>query len=63
MERSQAENVKTDLRTGRTRYASRALGMEAVRLLLESKNLTLKETEKGFIVTVEKDESMKASDP
>lgn len=60
MEKSNVDEIKVDIRLNNIVYASRSVRLKIVKLLLESNFLTLKETNNGFIITIDKDESNKS---
>ena len=57
MEKSNVDEIKVDIRVNNIVYASRSVRLKIVKLLLESNFLKLKETNNGFIITIDKDES------
>ena len=60
MEKSNVDEIKVNIRLNNILYASKSVRLKIVKLLLESNYLTLKETNNGFIITVDKDESNKS---
>ncbi len=60
MEKSNVDEIKVDIRLNNIVYASKSVRLKIVKLLLESNFLTLKETNNGFIITIDKDESNKS---
>lgn len=60
MEKLNVDEIKVDIRLNNILYASKSVRLKIVKLLLESNYLTLKETNNGFIITIDKDESNKS---
>jgi len=60
MESSQIDEIKINIRLRNISYASKSVRLKIVKLLLCSDHVTLKETSKGFIITIDKDYSNKS---
>ena len=60
MEKSNVDEIKVNIRLNNMVYASKSVRLKIVKLLLESNYAKLKETNNGFIITIDKDESNKS---